>query len=161
MKLRFDVRAERAGSPLDGVLVLSNEAGAPLARSDDQPGTLDPGLDYTVPGGITTLVAAVTDVQGRGGPLFVYRLAVTPAGLPDFSLTLAEDRVQVPRNGAGVLRALLYERDPNRAATPPKMPPIGRLITPEEIAGLTAFLLGPHAGAITGQQIVICGGSSL
>ena len=51
--------------------------------------------------------------------------------------------------------------DPNRAATPPKLPPIGRLITPEEIAGVTAFLLGPHAGAITGQQIVVCGGSSL
>ena len=51
--------------------------------------------------------------------------------------------------------------DPNRIGTPPKTPPIGRLISPEEVAGLTAFLLGPHAGAITGQQIVICGGSSL
>src|SRR5262249_54267838 len=96
MNLRFEVLAERAGSPLDGVLVLSSEAGAPLARSDDQPGTLDPGLDYTVPNGITTLVASVTDVQGRGGPLFVYRLAVTPSAA-DFSLTLAEERVQLPR----------------------------------------------------------------
>ena len=51
--------------------------------------------------------------------------------------------------------------DPNRAATPPKMPPMGRLVTPEEVAGLTAFLLGPDAGAITGQQILVCGGSSL
>jgi NAD(P)-dependent dehydrogenase (short-subunit alcohol dehydrogenase family) len=51
--------------------------------------------------------------------------------------------------------------DPNRVETPPKTPPIGRFITPEEVAELTAFLLGPHAGAITGQHIVICGGSSL
>ena len=51
--------------------------------------------------------------------------------------------------------------DPNRAVTPPKTPPIGRFIAPEEVAELTAYLLGPHAGAITGQQIVICGGSSL
>jgi NAD(P)-dependent dehydrogenase (short-subunit alcohol dehydrogenase family) len=51
--------------------------------------------------------------------------------------------------------------DPNRAATPPKTPPIGRLIAPEEVGELTAFLLGPHAGAITGQHIVICGESSL
>ena len=51
--------------------------------------------------------------------------------------------------------------DPNRVGTPPKTPPIGRFITPEEVAELTAFLLGPHAGAITGQHIVICGGSSL
>jgi NAD(P)-dependent dehydrogenase (short-subunit alcohol dehydrogenase family) len=51
--------------------------------------------------------------------------------------------------------------DPNRVGTPPKIPPIGRLVAPEEVAGLTAFLLGPFAGTITGQQIVICGGSSL
>ena len=51
--------------------------------------------------------------------------------------------------------------DPHRAGTPPKTPPIGRLISPEEVAELVAYLLGPHAGAITGQQIVICGGSSL
>lgn len=51
--------------------------------------------------------------------------------------------------------------DPNRVGTPPKTPPIGRFIAPEEVAELTTFLLGPHAGAITGQHIVICGGSSL
>jgi NAD(P)-dependent dehydrogenase (short-subunit alcohol dehydrogenase family) len=51
--------------------------------------------------------------------------------------------------------------DPNRVGTPPKVPPIGRLVAPEEVAGLTAFLLGPDAGTITGQQVVICGGSSL
>jgi NAD(P)-dependent dehydrogenase (short-subunit alcohol dehydrogenase family) len=52
-------------------------------------------------------------------------------------------------------------RDPARSATPPKVPPIGRFIRPEEVAALTAFLLGPEADAITGQQIMICGGSSL
>jgi 3-oxoacyl-[acyl-carrier protein] reductase len=52
-------------------------------------------------------------------------------------------------------------RDPARVATPPRLPPIGRLVAPEEVAALTAFLLGPEAGAITGQQILVCGGSSL
>ena len=52
-------------------------------------------------------------------------------------------------------------RDPARSDTPPRLPPIGRFVTPEEVAAATAFLLGPEAGAITGQQIVICGGSSL
>jgi NAD(P)-dependent dehydrogenase (short-subunit alcohol dehydrogenase family) len=51
--------------------------------------------------------------------------------------------------------------DPARSALPPRLPPIGRFIRPEEVAAMTAFLLGPEAGAITGQQIVICGGSSL
>jgi 3-oxoacyl-[acyl-carrier protein] reductase len=51
--------------------------------------------------------------------------------------------------------------DPARSALPPRLPPIGRYIRPEEVAAMTAFLLGPEAGAITGQQIVVCGGSSL
>lgn len=52
-------------------------------------------------------------------------------------------------------------RDPARAGTQPKLPPIGRLIAPEEVAGLVAFLLGPYGGAVTGQQIMVCGGASL
>jgi NAD(P)-dependent dehydrogenase (short-subunit alcohol dehydrogenase family) len=51
--------------------------------------------------------------------------------------------------------------DPTRAAVPPKLPPIGRFIRAEEVAAAVAFLLSPEAGAITGQQLVICGGSSL
>jgi len=52
-------------------------------------------------------------------------------------------------------------QDPARGSVPPKPPPIGRFIRPEEIAGLVAFLLSPDAGAITGQQITVCGGASL
>ncbi|WP_138469375.1 SDR family NAD(P)-dependent oxidoreductase [Poseidonocella sp. HB161398] len=52
-------------------------------------------------------------------------------------------------------------RDPARAAEPPKLPPIGRMIAPEEVAGTVGFLLSPNAGAITGQSLVICGGGSL
>lgn len=51
--------------------------------------------------------------------------------------------------------------DPQRAGTAPKLPPIGRFIEPSEIAALTSFLLGPEAGAITGQQMIMCGGGSL
>lgn len=52
-------------------------------------------------------------------------------------------------------------RDPARGAVPPQTPPIGRFIDPSEVAALAAFLLSPDAGAITGQEIVICGGASL
>ena len=51
--------------------------------------------------------------------------------------------------------------DRSRAASAPVLPPLGRLIQPAEVAALTAFLLGPAAAAITGQDIAICGGSSL
>ncbi|KAA0596247.1 NAD(P)-dependent dehydrogenase (short-subunit alcohol dehydrogenase family) [Azospirillum lipoferum] len=52
-------------------------------------------------------------------------------------------------------------KDPNRTGLPPKLPPLGRFIKPEEVAALTAFLLSDAAAAITGQQILVCGGASL
>ncbi|SFI33252.1 SDR family NAD(P)-dependent oxidoreductase [Bradyrhizobium sp. cf659] len=51
--------------------------------------------------------------------------------------------------------------DPARADVAPRLPPIGRFIRPEEVAHAVAFLLSAEAASITGQQLVICGGSSL
>jgi hypothetical protein len=150
-KLRFDVLAERAGSALDGVLILRNEAGAQLARSDDQPGTLDPGLEYTVPQGVSALVAAVSDVNGRGGPQYVYRLAITALGAPDFSLALLDDRPHVPRNGAALVRVRATRTNYNGAI---KLTlagvPEGVVVTGDEIpAGATDTLLSFSAAEET------------
>lgn len=52
-------------------------------------------------------------------------------------------------------------KDPSRAGVQPRMPPMGRLVQPDEIAGVATFLLSDAARSITGQQIVVCGGASL
>ena len=51
--------------------------------------------------------------------------------------------------------------DSARGSEPPRLPPIGRLIQPEEVASLVAYLVSDAAAAITGQDIQICGGASL
>ena len=50
---------------------------------------------------------------------------------------------------------------PRAPPVAPVVPPIGRLIRPDEVAALTAFLLSEEAAAITGQEIFICGGATL
>ncbi|MGW7680614.1 SDR family NAD(P)-dependent oxidoreductase [Kribbella sp. NPDC054772] len=51
--------------------------------------------------------------------------------------------------------------DSARAATPPVVPPLGRLIQPDEVAALAQYLLSDSGAMITGQHLTICGGASL
>lgn len=52
-------------------------------------------------------------------------------------------------------------KQPGRENSPPRLPPIGRFIQPQEVAATVGFLLSTAAGAITGQELIICGGASL
>lgn len=52
-------------------------------------------------------------------------------------------------------------RQPGRESSPPKAPPLGRLIKPQEVASLVSWLLSEGAAAMTGQELVMCGGASL
>ncbi len=97
-KLRFEVFADRIGSPIDASLEIQNEKGARLAANDDIAGTPDPRVDYTVPANVKLLQFAVKDANGRSGPNCIYRIAVTSApgsGPPDFQLQLAQQRQSV------------------------------------------------------------------
>lgn len=77
-----------------------------------------------------------------------------------FAIELAPRQITVNVVSPGATDTPML-RDPRRASVAPKMPPIGRLVKPEEIAATTAFLLSEGAASITGQQIIVCGGASL
>jgi hypothetical protein len=51
--------------------------------------------------------------------------------------------------------------DPERKATPPKLPRLARLMQPSEIVDLVGFLRGPSGRSISGQRLVVCAGASL
>ena len=56
---------------------------------------------------------------------------------------------------------LLRNRDPEVLARLMKSVPIGRVGTPEEVAGAVAFLSSDRARTITGQVLYVCGGKSV
>ena len=102
-----------------------------------------------------SLVAVVTDVIRDGKPVIGY--GFNSNGRYGQGALMRERFL--PRIREADPASLLA--DPARATASPVLPPIGRLIRPAEVAALVAYLLSPEAAAITGQDIQICGGSSL
>lgn len=51
--------------------------------------------------------------------------------------------------------------NPSRAESKPILPLFGRLIELSEIAQLVLYLISSYADMITGQELTVCGGSSL
>lgn len=109
-KMRFEVFAERIGSPLDAALIVRNDAGGQLLRMEDGPGTLDPAGEFVVPEKTSHLLLEVADVQGRGSPSGIYRLRIeslAKAGGNDFRLVTPMQRLSLPASGRGVIPVLV------------------------------------------------------
>jgi len=114
MRLRLEVFAERLGSPLDAALIVRNEKGDLLQRTEDGPGTVDPVLDYAVPANVPAIFLCVADAAGRGGPRGVYRLTVDPlsagGAANDYSLFTPAQRIVLPIGGRMVMPIFIERR---------------------------------------------------
>lgn len=109
--LEFELRAARLGSPLDGVLTITDAAGKELARAESPgPNQPDARLRFTVPAEGNYVVQVRDRFRSRGGPAFAYRLRVAPPPAPDYRLTLAAAAVTVPRKGQAKLRLTIERR---------------------------------------------------
>ncbi|WP_202920383.1 PPC domain-containing protein [Urbifossiella limnaea] len=108
----FDLVARRAGSPLCGVLTVTDAAGKELAKAEPADATADPTLTFTAPADGTYTVRVAERFRSRGGPAFTYRLKVTPDAAPGVTLKLPvdgnsklpADALSVPRGGAVKLK---------------------------------------------------------
>ena len=148
----------RAGS----LGTLDAEAGRVLWRLHVEAASLL--ADVLVPrmpdGGRVILIGSRTASGAAGRSQYAATKAALVAMARSWALELAPRGITVNVVAPAATETPMLQ-DPARSGLPPQRPPIGRFIKPEEVAAMTAFLLGPDAGAITGQQIVICGGSSL
>jgi hypothetical protein len=111
-KLRFEVFAERCGSPVDAAILIRNENGDLLARGEDGADTLDPLLDFAVPANVNAILACVADTQGRGDPRCTYRLAIDlpDAPRPDFRLSTTTRQISLPVGGRAVIPIVAERR---------------------------------------------------
>jgi enoyl-[acyl-carrier protein] reductase III len=79
------------------------------------------------------------------------------------AVELAPQGIRVNAVSAGVVETGALEHFPNREAMLEmgRANPVGRIVTPEDIAGCVTFLCSPEAEMIRGQTLVIDGGWSL
>ncbi len=79
------------------------------------------------------------------------------------AVELAPAGIRVNAVSAGVVETGALEHFPNREAmlATGARNPAGRLVSPEDVAGLVAFLCSPEAEMIRGQTVVVDGGWSL
>ena len=79
------------------------------------------------------------------------------------AVELAPLGVRVNAVSAGVVETGALEHFPNREAMLASGAgnPAGKLVTPEDVAGVVSFLCSPDAEMIRGQTLVIDGGWSL
>jgi len=79
------------------------------------------------------------------------------------AVELAPRGIRVNAVSAGVVETDALEHFPNREEmlASGAANPVGRLVTPEDIAGVVSFLCSPGAEMIRGQTVVIDGGWSL
>jgi len=137
----------------DGETLWQLHVGCASALAD----ALGPGLP---PGGRIVLIGSLSSRGVAGRSQYAASKAALVALARSWAVELLQRGVTV-NVVAPATTATAMLADPARAAVAPVVPPIGRLIRPDEVAALTAFLLSEDAAAITGQEIFICGGATL
>ena len=108
----FDLHAARCGSPLDAVIRLCDVTGRLIQEVDDTPGILtDARLRWTATEDGEFQIRIRDRLISRGGRRFAYRVRATSSALPEFSLKLPADFVNVERGQFADIKVLV-DRSP-------------------------------------------------
>lgn len=140
--LTFAIRAEAAGSPLDAVLKIIDDAGKTIASNDDPSGpSHDPKLDWDTPKDGTCTVQ-IGDLFHKAGPDYFYRLEIKKrlpeiTAAPDSDAYLLAPGKSVPiklqitrKNGhAAPFAAVALNLPPGVSASTAQLPPSSGEVT--------------------------------
>ena len=171
-----------AAEQLGGLTVLFNNAGVgsamPLHKNPDA--EWDRLLDVNLAGTFHGIRAAVPLMRERGGAIvnhasvsgvrptrFEGPYSAAKAGVISLTMDAALEyapKIRVNCVSPGLIETNLTSRvlgDAGLRAKVEEATPLGRIGTPEDVANLVVFLASPLASYITGQSIVIDGGSLL
>ncbi|NIF21235.1 SDR family NAD(P)-dependent oxidoreductase [Candidatus Pantoea multigeneris] len=111
-------------------------------------------------GGRIVLIGSRTATGAAGRSQYVATKAAMVGMVRSWAAELAPRGITANIVAPGATETPMLKQ-PGRESSPPKLPPIGRYIQPQEVADLVSYLLSPSAAPITGQQLVLCGGASL
>lgn len=117
-------------------------------------------VDKMPDGGRIVLLGSRTSSGVAGRSQYVATKSAMTGMARSWAAELAPRGITVNIVAPGATQTPMLD-NPRRQSSPPKLPPIGRFIQPQEVADLVCYLLSPSAAAITGQQLIICGGASL
>jgi hypothetical protein len=104
-KLVLEVAANRFGSRLDALLVLSDTNGAVILQNDDAAAS-DARIEFDAKKD-TEYLLTLRDLTDRGGERFSYRLSIRPptaAAGPSFTARFLPDAVRLHREGTSKIR---------------------------------------------------------
>ncbi|WP_426778078.1 SDR family NAD(P)-dependent oxidoreductase [Klebsiella quasipneumoniae] len=112
------------------------------------------------PGGRVVLLGSRTSRGAAGRSQYTATKAALVALARSWAAELAPAGVTVNVVAPGATDTPMLHQ-PGRESSPPRLPPLGRLINPQEVVSLISWLLSEGASAMTGQELVMCGGASL
>jgi NAD(P)-dependent dehydrogenase (short-subunit alcohol dehydrogenase family) len=105
--------------------------------------------------GVAGMGAYVASKHGVIGLTRAFALELAPRQITVNALVPGWVETDMAREGFRRIAGGSVEEGREKAA---KMAPLGRVLEPEEVAGLAAYLASEEAGSITGQAITIDGG---
>lgn len=175
--LMDETQVQELAESLDGVHALVHAAGfmrtGPLADLDPADGAAMWSIHVRAlvilaqalcpkmpPGGRVVAIGSRTSTGAAGKSQYAACKAAVTSLIRSWAIELAPRGItaNVIAPAATATRMI---SDHDRSDVAPIVPPIGRFIEAREIAAYAAFILSDEAGAITGQNLIICGGASL